>query len=193
MEILEPPGTYSVKLTVGGRTLTQPLTVIKDPRSAGTAADITAQHTALLQMRANLDGAVDLVNELEFVRGQLDTLNRVNTDPEVKKAADELAKKYTELEQNLVELRATGRGQDGVRWGSKLVGKMGYLANELASADFKPTNQEAEVEKLHEDRLKVLRTQVEVLRSRDLDTFNELLKKRGLPIIVPQSPRRSTM
>ena len=58
---------------------------------------------------------------------------------------------------------------------------MGYLANELASADFKPTNQEAEVEKLHEDRLKVLRTQVEVLRSRDLDTFNELLKKRGLP------------
>ena len=72
----EPPGTYSVKLTVGGRTLTQPLTVIEDPRSAGTAADITAQHTALLQMRANLDGAVDLVNELEFVRGQLDTLNR---------------------------------------------------------------------------------------------------------------------
>jgi photosystem II stability/assembly factor-like uncharacterized protein len=191
--ILEPPGTYTVKLTAGGRPLTQPLTVIKDPHSAATDADLAAQHTALLQMRTNLDGAVDLVNELEFVRGQIDALNRVNTDPAIKRAADELAKKCIDIEQDLVELRATGRGQDGVRWGSKLVGKMGYLANELASADFKPTNQETEVEKLHETRLNAVRAQIETLRSRDLNGFNEVLRGKNLPVIVQLSPRRSTM
>ena len=126
------------------------------------------------------------------MRGQLAALNRVVNDPEVKKASDDLDKKYTELEQFLVELRATGRGQDGVRWGSKLVGKMGYLANGLASADFKPTNQEGEVEKLQQDRLKSYRTQLEVLRSRDLDAFNEMLKKKGYPTILPQPTRRPT-
>ena len=41
-------------------------------------------------------------------------------------------------EQNLMELRATGRGQDGVRWGSQLLGKFGYLANGLASNGLPP-------------------------------------------------------
>ena len=191
MVLLEPPGTYTVKLSVGGHEFTQPLTVIKDPHSAGTEADIVAQHKVLLEIRQDLDAAVDLVNEMELVRGQLATLNRVVNDAEVKKASDELDKKYTEIEQNLVELRATGHGQDGVRWGAKLVGKMGYLANGLAGADFKPTNQESEVEKLQQDQLKSYRTKLEILRSRDLDAFNELLKKKGFPTILPQPTRRA--
>jgi hypothetical protein len=192
MVILEPPGTYTVKLTVNGRDFTQPLTVIKDPHSAGTEADILAQHKMLLEIRQNLDIAVDLVNEMELVRAQLVALNRVVNDPEVKKASDDLDKKYVELEQFLVELRATGKGQDGVRWGAKLVGKIGYLANGLAGADFKPTNQQTEVAQLDQDRVKTYRTQLEMLRSRDLDAFNEMLKKKGYPTILPQPSRRPT-
>ena len=191
MVILEPPGTYTVKLSANGREFTHPLTVIKDPHSAGTEADIAAQHKALLDIRQTLDAAVDMVNEMELVRGQLDALNRLVKDPEVAKASEELNKKYIEIEQNLVELRATGHGQDGVRWGARLVGRMGYLANGLASADFKPTNQETQVASVQEDRLKSYRTQLEVLRSRDLDVFNELLKKRGYPTILAQPARRS--
>ena len=191
MVILEPPGTYTVKLSANGREFTHPLTVIKDPHSAGTEADIAAQHKTLLDIRQTLDAAVDMVNEMELVRGQLDALNRLVKDPEVAKASEELNKKYIEIEQNLVELRATGHGQDGVRWGARLVGRMGYLANGLASADFKPTNQETQVASVQEDRLKSYRTQLEVLRSRDLDVFNELLKKRGYPTILAQPARRS--
>ena len=55
MVILEPPGTYSVKLTVNGRDFTQPLTVIKDPHSGGTEADIAAQNTLLLDIRREMD------------------------------------------------------------------------------------------------------------------------------------------
>jgi photosystem II stability/assembly factor-like uncharacterized protein len=192
MVILQPPGTYTVKLTVNGRDFTQPLTVIKDPHSAGTEADIQAQYTALLEIRQNLDLAVDLVNEIEVVRGQLAALNHLVNDPEVKKASDELERKYIEIEQNLVELRATGRGQDGVRFGAKLVNRISYLANELGSADFKPTNQQHEVVTLHQERVKTHRTQLEMARSRDLDAFNEMLKKKGLPTILAQPAKRPT-
>jgi hypothetical protein len=39
------PGSYSIRLTVDGKTLTQPLVVEKDPRSKNTGADLQAQFT----------------------------------------------------------------------------------------------------------------------------------------------------
>jgi hypothetical protein len=39
-----PPGRYSVHLTLGGRTLVQPLTIRRDPRVHATDADLVAQY-----------------------------------------------------------------------------------------------------------------------------------------------------
>jgi photosystem II stability/assembly factor-like uncharacterized protein len=38
-----PPGRYTVRLTAGGRTMTQPLEIARDPRIAASDADLTAQ------------------------------------------------------------------------------------------------------------------------------------------------------
>src|SRR5512132_3851113 len=51
LSILAPPGTYTVKLTVGGVDQTQRLTVLKDPNSGGTEGDIAAQTASLLAIR----------------------------------------------------------------------------------------------------------------------------------------------
>ncbi len=39
-----PPGRYTVRLTLDGRTYTQPLTVRRDPRVRATDADLVAQY-----------------------------------------------------------------------------------------------------------------------------------------------------
>ncbi|MBV8491650.1 MAG: hypothetical protein JO199_14080 [Candidatus Eremiobacteraeota bacterium] len=41
---LAPPGTYSIRLSVNGKTLTRPLTLRRDPRVAATDADLEAQY-----------------------------------------------------------------------------------------------------------------------------------------------------
>jgi len=193
MRVLEPPGTYTVKLAVAGRTYTEPLTVLKDPHSAGTEAEIEAQHRMLLDLRRDLDSAADVVNSIEQVRSQIDGVLRLVEDANIKKAGDELEKKLIDVEGRLVELRSTGRGQDGVRWGSKLVGKLSYLANGLASADFKPTNQQGEVEKVLEDLLKKYQAETDALLNRDLSGLNELLRGAKAPtVMVPAQPRKST-
>jgi len=49
-----PPGAYQVKLTANGQTLTQPLTVLIDPRLAAegvTAADLQEQFDHIVRMR----------------------------------------------------------------------------------------------------------------------------------------------
>ena len=190
MTILQPPGSYTVKLSVGGRDYTQPLEVRKDPHSAGTEADIEAQHRMLLDVRRDLDAAVDAVNSAELVRSQVYNLMKIVDDTELKQAADELDKKISAVEGNLVELRNTGRGQDGVRWGSKLVQKINYVGSGLASADFKPTNQELTVHKELQERLKTWQGQLGDVLNKDLGLFNEMLKRKNLPGVLSQVPAR---
>lgn len=113
-------------------------------------------------------------------------------DTELRRAADDLDQKIVAVEGNLVELRATGRGQDGVRWGSKLVQKFGYLANGLQSADFKPTNQQLAVQHDLEDKLKGVQGQCTDALNREVGAFNDMLRRAGLPIVVSQVPRRPT-
>ena len=193
MRILEPPGTYTVKLSVGGRDYTQPLTVRKDPHSAGTEVDIEAQHRMLLDLRRDLDTAADVVNSIEQVRSQIYGITRLVEEANIKKAGDELDKKLIDVEGKLVELRSTGRGQDGVRWEAKLVGKLSYLANGLAGADFKPTSQQGDVQKVLEDLLKRYQAETDALLNRDLGGLNELLRGAKAPtIMMPQQPRKST-
>ncbi len=44
---LAPPGVYTLKLTVDGKSYTQALTLKNDPRSPATAAELAAQHELL--------------------------------------------------------------------------------------------------------------------------------------------------
>ena len=192
MTILQPPGTYTVKLSVGGREYTQQLTVRKDPHSAGTEADIEVQHRMLLDIRRDLDATVDAINSAELVRSQVYNLMKIVDDRELKQAADELDKKMIAAEGTLVELRATGRGQDGVRWGAKLVQKFGYLANGLAGGDFKPTNQQLDVQKDLQARLKTSQGQMGDVMNREVAAFNDMLRRKNLPTVVTQVPRRPT-
>ena len=192
LAVLQAPGTYTVKLTVGGRDYSQPLRVLKDPHSGGTEADIDAQHRMLLDVRRDLDVAVDAVNSAEMVRGQIAHLMTILDNAELKRAAQELDQKIATVEGGLVELRATGRGQDGVRFGSRLVQKFGYLANGLQSNDFKPTNQQLAVHKDLADRLKASQGQLGEVMNRELGAFNDMLRRANMPSIVTAPARRTS-
>jgi hypothetical protein len=99
-------------------------------------------------------------------------------DQTITKAADALNQKLIAVEENLVELKVRASG------GSKLARKLWYLASELASSDFKPTNQQLDVQQLLEERLATCQGQLDALRARDLPLFNELLRQRKVPHII---------
>jgi photosystem II stability/assembly factor-like uncharacterized protein len=181
--ILQPPGTYTVKLSAGGRELTQPLVVRKDPNSAGTEADIEAQTKVLVQLRRDLNAAVGLLNRIEIVRGQLESLGRIVPDPEVTEAGGALNRKLVDLEMQLIDLRITG-AQDGIRFGAKLISRLGYLANGMSNADFRPTDQHLEVEQLLAERVRVLAADFDMIAAGDLAALNRMLRDRNIPNIV---------
>src|SRR5215467_5254372 len=126
MNVLMPPGTYTVKLIVDGQEVgSQSLSVLKDPNSGGSEADIQKQTALLMDLRNDLEAAGDMVNQIETMRGQKTKLRADH--PDMQQSADDLEKKLTDIEDGLIQRKYSGQGQDTTRFGSRLIGKMGYL------------------------------------------------------------------
>ena len=190
--LLAAPGTYTVTLTAGGRDYTQKLVVRKDPNSGGSDVELAEQMKLLNEIRADIDAAADVVNHAELVRYQLQQLPKLADDAEIAQAAASIEQKFTDLEMNLMELRATGRGQDQVRWGAKLYGKLNYLAQGLMSNDHRPTAQQLEVQKVHQQRVRELQKLLDTLLNTDIALFNGRLRQRNLPTIHVPPARKTT-
>ncbi|MBI4539830.1 MAG: sialidase [Gemmatimonadetes bacterium] len=192
LAILAPPGTYTVKLSVAGQQLTHSLTVRKDPNSAGTEADVQAQMKMLFELRDNLETVAGMINQIEWVRKQLSELGGALAEDQsaapVRTAAGELDKKFVVLEDNLFQMKLTGRGQDGVRWPAKLIDRLRNLASGLEQADFAPTDQQVEVHQLLKQQITTYRSQLSELVTRDLAEFNRTLRERNIANIVAGSP-----
>ena len=184
LAVLAPPGTYQVRLAAGGAEQTRSLSVLKDPNSGGTEGDIAEQSRALLAVRRDLNDAADAVHRLESARVQIEAINRTVDDATVKTVATTLLKQLTDLEMNLVDLRLTSGGQDGVRFASKLISKLGYLANGIAGSDHKPTNQHVEVQGILNTELKLHLSALDSVLGKELAAFNDLLRQRNIPNVV---------
>jgi hypothetical protein len=184
ISILMPPGQYTVKLTVDGQEHVQPLTVLKDPNSAGTEADIAEQVALLQAVREDVVAAGEAIHRIEAVRVQLMTLARFNEDEEVAVAVRALEQKLVEHEMELVDLRLTGQGQDGVRFGAKLLQKLTYLPGGLAGSDFRPTDQQVEVQGLLHAELQESMRELDAIFQADLAALNDLLRQKGMIIIT---------
>jgi photosystem II stability/assembly factor-like uncharacterized protein len=68
---LVPPGRYTLRLTVDGKTYTQPVTVVNDPRSPATAAAVRAQYALQLRVVAAMQTSWDGYQQVAAARAAL--------------------------------------------------------------------------------------------------------------------------
>ncbi len=184
ISILLPPGRYTVRLNAAGQSMERPLTVIKDPHSAGTETDIAAQVAFLREVRADVVAAGEAVHRVEAIRVQLETMSRFADEDELAEAIAALQERLVDLQSDMVDLRLTGQGQDGVRFEAKLLQKLGYLTGAIAVADFPPTDQEMEVKALLHEQLREHLDALDALVRDEVAALNELLRARGMLIIA---------
>ena len=103
-----PPGTYTVKLTAGGKTVTAPLKVVADPRGDLPQPVLTEQAAFGLKVRDDISKLTDTVNQIRSVRDQLKAENTALEPMKSKEGIDALIKaanaaidKATALEDKL--------------------------------------------------------------------------------------------
>jgi photosystem II stability/assembly factor-like uncharacterized protein len=184
MTVLAPPGTYTVKLSIDGQEFSQPLTVLRDPNAGGADADIQKQTAMLFELRKDLEFGADMVNQIEMIRGQLDHLRPLLFEASMKKAGEDLDKKLTDVEDNLIQRRYTGQGQDTTRYPQKLIAKITYLAGGVSGGDYPPNTQQMEVHAMFKAQLADLRKRLDAVVTTDLGNFNRMLRDRNIENVI---------
>ena len=66
-----PPGEYTIRLTVNGKTYTQTAMVTNDPRSPATTADIRAQHALIKKIQDGIRTAWNGYQQVHAMRTSL--------------------------------------------------------------------------------------------------------------------------
>lgn len=172
------PGEYQVRLTVAGRTYTQPLTVKMDPRVTTPSADLARQidlemkiSDALTHGYAALMEARNLWKQIEAVGKQL------NEDPRAKEALSALQ----EFEKRLSAVESRESSSRNANTGlSRLNASLATLMEVVDTADRGPTEQAQqafrELRLMLDNRLALWKE----IREKDLPALNELLRKNKM-------------
>jgi len=186
------PGKYQVRLTVAGKSETQPFELKVDPRVTVSQADMEKQFKLQMDIREQLNNVYDAVNEIQDVREQLDGLKR-RVGPD---AAKTLLDGVTELDAKLISVRdplinfKISASEDSLAYAPGIDGKLAFLSMAVAgAADAAPTAAEYEqFDKLKKQTDELLAHWNEV-REVEIGRFQKLAAEQRVPSIFVPDPR----
>jgi hypothetical protein len=139
---LAPSGTYTIKLTVNGKTYSQVATVANDPRSPASAADLRAQHALLRKIQDGLRTAWDGYQQVAAMRSALASALSADSTSASAKAIVLLRAKLDSIGGNAEGGRGFGGRGGGRTPPPNFVTLHGRLVNQLGtqeSGDHAPT------------------------------------------------------
>jgi photosystem II stability/assembly factor-like uncharacterized protein len=128
------PGTYEVRLTVGGTMLRQPLAVAMDPRVKTPAADLAALLAFQREVDAEMARSAQLAETQAARRKQLEAARNAAKDADARAAAERALAEFD---------RAAGTAQGKTPAAINAI--LASLARDLEGADVPPTQPQREL------------------------------------------------
>jgi Tol biopolymer transport system component/photosystem II stability/assembly factor-like uncharacterized protein len=135
------PGQYTVKLTVGGKIYTQPLTVKMDPRATISPEGLKKQFVLSMQCYEGIGLAQEAIKEVRELRAQLkDSREKTKDDAALREIAalDEKAAALEGVVRSRMERRRGARGEANF---ARVTEELVRLLEILQGADATPTTQ----------------------------------------------------
>ena len=183
---LAVPGAYQVKLTVTGKSSTQPLEIRSDPRIQASQADLQKQFDLALKIRDAVSSDHEAVNQIRDLRAQLKELRkRLGENPDARtilSAAEALENKMTAVEEELMQTKAKS-SEDTLNFPTMLNDKLVSVGAAVEGADTPPTPAEVELFDVLKSRLDVQLGKWHEITSKDLAELNALMKQRNIPAV----------
>jgi len=183
------PGNYTVRLTVDGKTSTQPLVVKMDPRIKTSPADLRKQFEMQSGSVEGMNRSFEALSQVRTVRAQL-------KERAAKAGKGALAEAIAALDKQAAEMEgATQSNFFGLPPGAKapenfssLNQHFGGILSVADSADTAPTTQATAVYQELGDAHEKLAAHWTKIRQQEIPALNAELKKAGL---TPVDPNKS--
>jgi hypothetical protein len=176
------PGSYTAKLTVNGKSFTEPLVVKMDPRVRTTQADLLQQYTLSKQLYDDMATASKALEQMRALRERL-------RQSRERASQGGVADAITAFDQKLAALEgAGGGGRGGGGRGAapgpdtitSVNGSLGVLMRLIQEADVAPTTQAVAASADRRKAMASLLQRWAAMKSQDLVTLNTQLKQAGL-------------
>ena len=161
------PGEYRVSLKVNDNEVSQPFTVLADPRAESSLADMQKQFNFIKDVNATMDEAHKSIKKIRAINKQLKAFQtQYNDDGNVKDLVEKakgLQEELSEIEKALYQTQNRS-GQDPLNFPIRLTNKLGHLNSLVSMGDFPPTDQDVAVKNELTGKIR-----------KELDDFNRIL------------------
>ena len=182
-----PPGKYTLKLAVDGKTNTQEFVLTKDATSSATADELQEQFDLLVKIYDCYADATEAINSMRRYRSQLGSLQVRLSDvadlADLAQTAADLCAQVREIESKIFvpDLREGWAGR--VNQGTDTLRRLSGLPSVVGLGEFPPTVQSYEVFAKLSGAIEMQIDAFENLRDGELDAFNRKLKERGVSLV----------
>jgi photosystem II stability/assembly factor-like uncharacterized protein len=174
------PGTYQVRMTVDGRTQTQPLIVKKNPLHTDvTDADLQAQFTLAIQIRDKVSEANNAVIRIRNIKRDVADRLTKSPDARLKSAGDALTARLSAVEEEIYQVRNQA-GQDPLNFPIKINNRLASLLGVVNRGDGKPIGNAAPIFADLSGELKVQTDRLDQILRTQLSAFNTEARRVGL-------------
>jgi photosystem II stability/assembly factor-like uncharacterized protein len=187
------PGAYTVKLTVGGRSYSQPLTVTMDPRITVSAAELLKQFDASIEISRRQSAISEAQRGVQQLLSQARPFrSQIKNNASLATALDALIEKARDIagpppaRYGVPPSKPAKEGPDL----SSLAAKFAQIFSAINNGDAAPTVEAMGAIGAAESQTESVMAKWTTLISRDLPAMNSQLKQAGLaPIdIYPHEP-----
>jgi hypothetical protein len=197
---LVPPGAYTVRVKVDGKELVETLTVLKDPNTKATDADVVASTRLAMDAYRQTNDAVDAINRVEWTRRQFEDLRKMTAGRPDAAALDAdieaIDVRYREQEDRLLHPSIAEGDLKSFRGAMGLYLKWLWLQAEVGTgggdvagnSDFAPTQPQLEVYELMARQMTEVQSALRALDEGALQDLDRTLRDKGLPRFVLVAP-----
>ncbi|HEX6576547.1 MAG TPA: glycosyl hydrolase, partial [Gemmatimonadaceae bacterium] len=174
------PGSYTVRLTVDGKTFMQPVTIRANPLLKDvTLADLREQFDLAIAIRDKVSEANNAVIKIRDYKKQTEERLKQSSDPALKIAADSLVKHLSEVEESIYQVRNQS-GQDPLNFPIKVNNRLATLLATVSRGEGKPIGAARPIFNDLSTELKVETDRLAKVEREDLAKLNAELRRLGL-------------
>jgi photosystem II stability/assembly factor-like uncharacterized protein len=184
------PGEFLVRLTAGGESYEQPLTVLPDPRSGASLENLQAQNAFVLAVRDRISAIAADAVQIRKIRQQLDAHHsRLGDEP----SAERLLELGEEVSGALRNVELAIYNPDaivnydilrGIHGGAQLYSRWGWMYGSSMDHDGPPTQGMTDVDSDLLTLYEEAKTELERIISEDISQINALAGEMGIDYIV---------
>jgi hypothetical protein len=177
------PGTYTVRLTAGGKTLSQPLKIVMDPRVKTPTADLEQQFMIAKSIYDDSMRATAAIHEITVLRDQLKA--RAAQAP-IADAADSIESKLNAIAGGDGRGGRGGGGRGGPTGPANLSTvrlALARIEKQIENTDQAPTEAQMEAWHITAQPLTGLIDQWQHLKQIDLKALNKQLEREHLALL----------